>query len=190
MDWHIIKSTKQELVGTPCMHATNLQNKEHLYLRWIAPITKLFWENHKCTVIKIYRESRSECLDPAKTKSHIVKRNLQELPVHQRGDAVSSMVYEANARLRDPVYGCVGAISSLQQQIDVLQTQLALAQAEVVHLRVRQTASFSPHGLQPGSPSSSGSPSSKLVGSNVKPIFDMDHMVVDQASFGESMWSC
>ncbi|KAJ6714242.1 LOB DOMAIN-CONTAINING PROTEIN 3 [Salix viminalis] len=60
----------------------------------------------------------------------------QELPVHQRGDAVSSMVYEANARVRDPVYGCVGAISSLQQQIDGLQTQLALAQAEVVHLRV------------------------------------------------------
>lgn len=126
----------------------------------------------------------------AKTKLHIVKRNLQELPVHQRGDAVSSMVYEANARLRDPVYGCVGAISSLQQQIDALQTQLALAQAEVVHLRVRQTASFSPHGFHPGSPSGSGSPSSRLMGSHVKPIFDMDHMVVDQASLGESMWSC
>lgn len=57
--------------------------------------------------------------------------------MQQRGDAVSSMVYEANARIRDPVYGCVGAISSLQQQIDVLQTQLAVAQAEVVHLRMR-----------------------------------------------------
>ncbi|XP_012448039.1 LOB domain-containing protein 4 isoform X2 [Gossypium raimondii] len=64
-----------------------------------------------------------------------VNKMLQELPVHQRGDAVSSMVYEANARVRDPVYGCVGAISSLQQQIDALQTQLAMAQAEVVHLR-------------------------------------------------------
>ncbi|XP_041026320.1 LOB domain-containing protein 4-like [Juglans microcarpa x Juglans regia] len=119
-----------------------------------------------------------------------VNKMLQELPVHQRGDAVSSMVYEANARLRDPVYGCVGAISSLQQQIDALQTQLALAQAEVVHLRLRQTASFSPHGFHPGSPSGSGSPSSRLMGSHVKPIFDMDHMVVDQASLGESMWSC
>ncbi|MBA0595022.1 hypothetical protein Goshw_013833 [Gossypium schwendimanii] len=99
------------------------------------------------------------------------------------------MVYEANARVRDPVYGCVGAISSLQQQIDALQTQLAMAQAEVVHLRVRQTASFSHHGFGPGSPSNSGSPSSKLMGSQAKPIFDMD-MVVDHASFGESMWSC
>ena len=107
--------------------------------------------------------------------------------MHQRGDAVSSMVYEANARVRDPVYGCVGAISSLQQQINALQTQLALAQAEVVHLRVRQTSSFSHHGF--GSASPSGSPSSKLMGSQAKPIFDMD-MVVDQASLGESMWSC
>lgn len=58
--------------------------------------------------------------------------------MHKRGDAVSSMVYEANARVRDPIYGCAGAISSLQQQVDVLQTQLALAQAEVTHLRVHQ----------------------------------------------------
>ncbi|CAN1150814.1 LOB domain-containing protein 4 [Linum perenne] len=112
-----------------------------------------------------------------------VNKMLQELPVQQRGDAVSSMVYEANARVRDPVYGCVGAISSLQQQIDVLQTQLALAQAEVVHLRVRQNAALS------GSPSHSGSPSSRLMGiSQGKPIFDMD--MVDHASLGESMWSC
>ncbi|XWS16071.1 hypothetical protein CRYUN_Cryun34aG0054000 [Craigia yunnanensis] len=116
-----------------------------------------------------------------------VNKMLQELPVHQRGDAVSSMVYEANARVRDPVYGCVGAISSLQQQIDALQTQLALAQAEVVHLRVRQTTSFSHHGFGPASPS--GSPSPKVMTSEAKPIFNMD-MVVDQASLGESMWSC
>ena len=114
--------------------------------------------------------------------------NLQELPMHQRRDAVSSMVYEANARVRDPVYGCVGAISSLQQQIDALQTQLALAQAEVVHLRVRQTTCLSNPGVGPNSPTNSGSPSSKIMDSQAKPIFDMD-MVVDQASYGDSMWS-
>jgi hypothetical protein len=107
--------------------------------------------------------------------------NLQDLPEHQRGDAVSSMVYEANARVRDPVYGCVGAISSLQQQIDVLQTQLAVAQAEAVHLRVRQTASsfWNSAGHSPTSPTYSGSPSSKINESQPKHIFDMD-MVVDQ----------
>lgn len=65
---------------------------------------------------------------------------MQELPEHQRGDFVSSMVYEANARVRDPVYGCVGAISSLQQQVEVLKAQLAVAQAEVVRMRVRHFA--------------------------------------------------
>ncbi|XP_039004280.1 LOB domain-containing protein 4-like [Hibiscus syriacus] len=118
-----------------------------------------------------------------------VNKMLQDLPVHQRDDAVSSMVYEANARVRDPVYGCIGAISSLQQQIYTLQTQLALAQAEAVQLRVKQTVPFSHHGFGPASPSHIGSPSSRLMGSQAEPIFDMD-MVLDQASLGESMWSC
>lgn len=69
-----------------------------------------------------------------------VNKMLQDLPEEQRGDAVSSMVYEANARVRDPIYGCVGAISSLQQQVAYLKSQLALAQAEIVHLKMRQTS--------------------------------------------------
>jgi hypothetical protein len=60
----------------------------------------------------------------------------QEIPVQHRGDAVSSLVYEANARVRDPVYGCVAAISSLEQQVETLQAQLALAQAEMVRLNM------------------------------------------------------
>ncbi|KAK7251957.1 hypothetical protein RIF29_35587 [Crotalaria pallida] len=116
-----------------------------------------------------------------------VSKMLQELPEHQRGDAVSSMVYEANARVRDPVYGCVGAISSLQQQVDVLQTQLAVAQAEAVHLRVRQTATSSSLW---NSPTNSGSPSSKIMESQANSIFEMDMVVVDHTSYGDSMWSC
>ncbi|KAG9439466.1 hypothetical protein H6P81_019631 [Aristolochia fimbriata] len=118
-----------------------------------------------------------------------VNKMLQELPVHQRSDAVSSMVYEANARVRDPVYGCVGAISSLQQQIDSLQTQLALAQAEVVHMRMRQAASFS-GSLATGNSgvSMTNSPSSKMMTSH-RPLIALD-MVVDQANMGESLWSC
>ncbi|XAR71900.1 hypothetical protein NMG60_11018352 [Bertholletia excelsa] len=61
-----------------------------------------------------------------------ISKMLQELPVHQRADAVSSLVYEANARVRDPVYGCVAAISYLQNQVSQLQMQLALAQAEIL----------------------------------------------------------
>lgn len=96
------------------------------------------------------------------------------------------MVYEANARVRDPVYGCVGAISSLQQQIDVLQTQLALAQAEVVHMRMRQYANAMPH---QGTSSPENSPSSKMISSQTKSLFSMD-MVVDQPNIEESLWSC
>lgn len=107
---------------------------------------------------------------------------MQELPVHQRGDAVSSMVYEANARVRDPVYGCVGAISSLQHQVDALRTKLAVAQAEVVHLRMRPTLSPTTYG---------GSPSSNVMDSQPQFAFDMD-MVMDQATYGygDSFWSC
>ena len=45
------------------------------------------------------------------------------------------MVYEANARIRDPVYGCAGAICQLQKQVNELQAHLAKAQAEVVTMQ-------------------------------------------------------
>ncbi|MED6207465.1 hypothetical protein PIB30_036046 [Stylosanthes scabra] len=69
--------------------------------------------------------------------SNIIKF-LQELPECQRADAVSSMVYEASARIRDPVYGCAGAICQLQKQVNELRAQLAKAQAEVVTMQLQQ----------------------------------------------------
>jgi hypothetical protein len=89
----------------------------------------------------------------------------QEIPVQHRGDAVSSLVYEANARVRDPVYGCVAAISSLEQQVETLQAQLALAQAEMVRLNMNNA--YMAHRLKAaqscgggGSSTNTGSPSS------------------------------
>lgn len=108
-------------------------------------------------------------------------QNLQELPEHQRGDAVSSMVYEANARIRDPVYGCVGAISSLQQQIDMLQTQLALAQAEVVHMRMRQFSSMS------NSPENASPSSRDTRPHQAKSLFSMDMVEDHQANMEDSL---
>ncbi|KAE8712017.1 LOB domain-containing protein 12 [Hibiscus syriacus] len=72
-----------------------------------------------------------------------VSKMLQELPVQQRADAVSSLVYEANARVRDPVYGCVGAISYLQNQVSQLQMQLAMAQAEIVCIQMQPAPQIS-----------------------------------------------
>uniref|UniRef100_A0A7N0UJS3 LOB domain-containing protein n=1 Tax=Kalanchoe fedtschenkoi TaxID=63787 RepID=A0A7N0UJS3_KALFE len=49
------------------------------------------------------------------------------------------MVYEANARLRDPVYGCAGAICHLQRQVSELQGELAKAQAEIVAIQLQKS---------------------------------------------------
>ncbi|KAE8686287.1 LOB domain-containing protein 11 [Hibiscus syriacus] len=69
--------------------------------------------------------------------SNIIK-SLQELPESHRADAVSSMVYEASTRIRDPVYGCAGAVCQLQKQVSELQAQLAKAQAETVTMQCQQ----------------------------------------------------
>ncbi|CAN4097424.1 unnamed protein product [Withania somnifera] len=70
--------------------------------------------------------------------SNIIKM-LQELPEEQRADAVNSMVYEANSRIRDPVYGCAGAICQLQKQISDLQAEFAKAQAEILNLKCQNS---------------------------------------------------
>lgn len=42
---------------------------------------------------------------------------LQQLPVEQRRGAVASMLYEAEARLRDPVHGCISIINALEKEV-------------------------------------------------------------------------
>ncbi|KAJ0785469.1 putative transcription factor AS2-LOB family [Helianthus annuus] len=61
-----------------------------------------------------------------------VTKLLNDVLPHQREDVVSSLAYEAAARVRDPVYGCVGVISSLQQQVDRLQKDLDAANADLI----------------------------------------------------------
>ncbi|GFQ08087.1 LOB domain-containing protein 15 [Phtheirospermum japonicum] len=63
-----------------------------------------------------------------------VSKMLMEVPESQRADAANSLVYEANVRLRDPVYGCMGAISSLQQQVQLLQAELNAVRASHITL--------------------------------------------------------
>lgn len=61
-----------------------------------------------------------------------VTKLLNEVPPHHRDDAVSSLAYEAEARIRDPVYGCVGAITFLQRQIERLQEELDATNADLI----------------------------------------------------------
>jgi hypothetical protein len=69
---------------------------------------------------------------------------VQEVDESQRADAANSLVYEANLRLRDPVYGCMGAILTLQQQVQALEAELAAARAEIVRHRYRPAATVLP----------------------------------------------
>nr|ACJ84597.1 unknown [Medicago truncatula]AFK37670.1 unknown [Medicago truncatula] len=56
-----------------------------------------------------------------------VSKILIEVPEEQREETVNSLAYEADARLRDPVYGCIGAIALLQRKMVELQHDLAIA---------------------------------------------------------------
>ena len=60
-----------------------------------------------------------------------VAKLLNEINAANREDAVNSLAYEAEARLHDPVYGCVGMISILQQQLKHLQNDLLAAKKEL-----------------------------------------------------------
>jgi hypothetical protein len=100
----------------------------------------------------------------------------QEVPLEHRGEAASSLVYEANARISDPIYGSVGAITSLQRQVESLQTQLALAQAETFRLRMAEACAAAGRGSSGG-----GSPSSMSGGKGTPNL----HVSVDEASMME-----
>ncbi|CAH2069098.1 unnamed protein product [Thlaspi arvense] len=79
-----------------------------------------------------------------------VSKLLHHVPEHKRPDAVVSICFEAQARLRDPIYGCVSHIVSLQQQVVSLQTELSYVQAHLATLEMPQPP--------PAPVTSSGSP--------------------------------
>ncbi|RZR86130.1 hypothetical protein BHM03_00013247 [Ensete ventricosum] len=134
-----------------------------------------------------------------KTSQCEISARVQEIAAQHRGDAVSSLVYEANARVRDPVYGCVGAITSLHCQIQVLQAQLAVARAKMVHLRTSNAAylaRFSHTAMATSSTSCTGSsfmsPAHKqlMEPDTTKSVFPLDLAMLDQSNLGEPpIWS-
>ncbi|CAN1814727.1 LOB domain-containing protein 36 [Linum perenne] len=60
-----------------------------------------------------------------------IAKILNEISPGDREDAVTSLFYEADARLRDPVYGCVGYISLLQQRLKELHFNIAAARHQL-----------------------------------------------------------
>lgn len=61
------------------------------------------------------------------------------MPETQRFDTASSLVYEANIRLRDPVYGCMGVVASLQRQVQVMEMELNKLRTQFMKMRYRYT---------------------------------------------------
>ncbi|XP_019165067.1 PREDICTED: LOB domain-containing protein 16-like [Ipomoea nil] len=60
-----------------------------------------------------------------------VSKLLSNVPVHDRYEAALTIAYEAQARIKDPVYGCVAHIFALQQQVAYLQAQLLQVKGEL-----------------------------------------------------------
>ncbi|KAJ8557629.1 hypothetical protein K7X08_003254 [Anisodus acutangulus] len=66
-----------------------------------------------------------------------VSKLLLHLPLDCRSEAVITISYEALARMHDPIYGCVGHIFALQQQvaslieeIEIMENQMAICSGE------------------------------------------------------------
>ncbi|CDP03724.1 unnamed protein product [Coffea canephora] len=74
-----------------------------------------------------------------------VSKLLLHVPVPDRCEAVVTIAYEAQARIRDPVYGCVAHIFALQQQVAYLQAQLMQARAQLAHTMIDSSRSAENH---------------------------------------------
>ncbi|XP_072967898.1 LOB domain-containing protein 16-like [Typha angustifolia] len=71
-----------------------------------------------------------------------VSKLLQHVPLADRCEAVVTIAYEAQARIRNPVYGCVAEIFALQQQVAILQAQLMQMKAQLATgIKVRPQSS-------------------------------------------------
>ncbi|KAI6673582.1 hypothetical protein NL676_001488 [Syzygium grande] len=81
-----------------------------------------------------------------------VSKLLLHIPVNRRQDAVVTISYEAQARLADPVYGCVSTILALQQQVATLQAELSLVQTQLTSSRYAVASAFQTPDMQPPQP--------------------------------------
>nr|AMQ09515.1 lateral organ boundaries domain protein [Boehmeria nivea] len=98
---------------------------------------------------------------------------LLRIPPHKRLDAVVTLSYEALARIRDPVYGCVAHIFALQQQVVNLQAELAYVQARLSTLQ-RLPASLLPQPQSPNSRTAMHSSSNIAASSSDLPLTSLD----------------
>ncbi|XP_042513587.1 LOB domain-containing protein 29-like [Macadamia integrifolia] len=77
-----------------------------------------------------------------------VSKLLAHLPVTDRCEAAVTISYEAQARLQDPIYGCVSYIFALQEQVVNLQAQLASLKEQAAQGLVSGSTTSGPQDVQ------------------------------------------
>ncbi|KAH0455100.1 hypothetical protein IEQ34_017024 [Dendrobium chrysotoxum] len=77
-----------------------------------------------------------------------VSKLLSHLPEHDRAAAAVTVAYEALARIRDPVYGCVAHVIALQQQVVRLQEEVESLMAQLLCKSSGLTGSCSINGAE------------------------------------------
>ncbi|XP_014502924.2 LOB domain-containing protein 24-like [Vigna radiata var. radiata] len=60
-----------------------------------------------------------------------VGKMLQQIPPYLREQTANCLYFEAQCRIQDPVYGCVGIISKLYEQIRNTEIELAQIQTQI-----------------------------------------------------------
>ncbi|XP_008801296.1 LOB domain-containing protein 16-like [Phoenix dactylifera] len=112
---------------------------------------------------------------------------LLHVPLADRCEAVVTIAYEAQARLKDPVYGCVGHIFALQQQVANLQLRLMQAKAQLAQSLINSQTLENQHLgnaanplIRPCSYAKSSSPQSSLdcVDQNSDGLLPMQEMLL------------
>ncbi|CAN0886295.1 LOB domain-containing protein 16 [Linum grandiflorum] len=88
-----------------------------------------------------------------------VSKLLLHLPAADRCEAVVTIAFEAQARLRDPVHGCVSHIFSLQHQVAYLQAQLMQLKSQMAAAHNGNYGPATPYSYN-FNPSPQGSPES------------------------------
>jgi len=72
-----------------------------------------------------------------------ILRILKHVDPSKREDTVKSIAYEADTREKDPVHGCLGVITILQNQVSKLKDELAVARDQL-YLLQHQTSLLHP----------------------------------------------
>ncbi|GJN20359.1 hypothetical protein PR202_gb07729 [Eleusine coracana subsp. coracana] len=108
-----------------------------------------------------------------------VSKLLNHLPEEKRIDAVITVCYEAQARLRDPVYGCVSHIVALQQQIASLQSELNYIQNHLAAMEPSSQQVPFPAG-QPQMPMAAFSVSDLPPSANIQANVDLSFLLDDE----------